>query len=67
MDWIEDIIDRLSGLGVISSRAMLGGYGIYERQTLKSYYEVPPDVLTDHEVLLSWAVEAIRAGQNLCT
>jgi len=35
-----------------------------ERQTLKSYYEVPPDVLSDPEALLSWAGEAIRAGQS---
>jgi DNA transformation protein len=35
-----------------------------ERQTLKSYYEVPPGVLTDPEALLSWAREAIRAGQS---
>jgi DNA transformation protein and related proteins len=34
-----------------------------ERQTLKSYYEVPPDVLDDREALLSWAREAIRAAQ----
>jgi DNA transformation protein and related proteins len=34
-----------------------------ERQTLKSYYEVPPEVLADPEALLSWAGEAIRAGQ----
>ncbi len=34
-----------------------------ERQTLKSYYEVPPDVLGDPEALLSWAGEAIRAAQ----
>lgn len=35
-----------------------------ERQTLKSYYEVPPDVLDDRETLLSWATEAIRVGQD---
>ncbi len=35
-----------------------------ERQTLKSYYEVPPEVLADPEALLSWAREAIRAGQS---
>lgn len=35
-----------------------------ERRTLTSYYEVPPDVLTDREALLSWAKEAIRAGQT---
>jgi len=34
-----------------------------ERQTLKSYYEVPPEVHADPNVLLSWAREAIRAGQ----
>ncbi len=35
-----------------------------ERQTLKSYYEVPPIILDDPEALLSWAREAIRAGQS---
>ena len=34
-----------------------------ERQTLKSYFEVPPEILDDREALLSWAREAIRAGQ----
>jgi DNA transformation protein and related proteins len=34
-----------------------------ERQTLKSYFEVPPEILDDRELLLSWAKEAIRAGQ----
>ncbi len=33
-----------------------------QRQTLRSYFEVPPDVLGDPESLLSWAGEAIRAG-----
>ena len=33
-----------------------------ERQTLKSYFEVPPEVLDDREALLAWAREAIRAG-----
>src|SRR4051794_6157980 len=35
-----------------------------DRQTLKSYYEVPPEILDDREVLLSWAREAIRAGEE---
>jgi DNA transformation protein len=34
-----------------------------ERQTLTSYYEVPPEILADREALLTWAKEAIRAGQ----
>ena len=33
-----------------------------ERQTLKAYYEVPPDVLDDAEALTSWVREAIRAA-----
>src|SRR6516165_9157055 len=33
-----------------------------DRQTLKSYFEVPPDVLDDREALLSWAGKAIRTG-----
>jgi DNA transformation protein len=35
-----------------------------ERQTLRSYYEVPPDVLAESEALLPWAKEAIRAGTD---
>ena len=35
-----------------------------ERQTLKSYYKVPPEVLAEPEALLSWAGEAIRAAQS---
>ena len=41
----------------------MGPFRPNERQTLKSYYEVPPEVLADPEALLSWAREAIRAGQ----
>src|SRR5690349_14744404 len=33
----------------------MGPFRPNERQTLKSYYEVPPDVLADPELLLSWA------------
>ena len=42
----------------------MGPFHPNESQTLKSYYEVPPDVLDDPEALLSWAREAIRAGQS---
>jgi DNA transformation protein len=48
--------------GDFVSRGM-GPFRPNERQTLNSYYEVPPDVLTEPEALLSWAREAIRAGQ----
>ena len=41
----------------------MGQFRPNERQTLKSYYEVPPEVLADPEALLSWVREAIRAGQ----
>jgi DNA transformation protein len=41
----------------------MGPFRPNERQTLKSYFEVPHDVLDDPEALLSWAREAIRAGQ----
>jgi DNA transformation protein len=46
------------------SRGM-GPFRPNERQTLKSYYEVPADVLDDPEALLSWAREAVRAGQAM--
>jgi DNA transformation protein and related proteins len=35
-----------------------------ERQTIKSYYEVPPDVLDTPEALLSWARGTIRSGHT---
>ena len=97
----QQILDRLTGLGEVTARAMFDGHGFYwgetifaiayagrlflkvderskgdfeargmgpfhpnERQTLKSYYEVPPEVLADPEALLSWVKEAIRAGQS---
>src|SRR3954447_10877854 len=41
----------------------MGPFRPNDRQTLRSYFEVPPDVLDDPEALLSWAREAIRAGQ----
>ncbi len=40
----------------------MGPFRPNERQTLKSYYEVPPEVLDDREGLLAWAREAIRAA-----
>ncbi len=42
----------------------MGPFRPNERQTLKSYYEVPPGVLDDREELIAWAKEAIRAGQE---
>ena len=42
----------------------MGPFRPNERQTNKSYYEVPPDVLDDPEALRSWAEEAIRAGSS---
>ena len=42
----------------------MGPFRPNEQQTLKSYYEVPPEVLDDREALLSWAREAIRVGQE---
>jgi len=34
------------------------------KQTLRSYYEVPADVLEDPERLTQWARRAIRAGRG---
>src|SRR3954466_14553856 len=42
----------------------MGPFRPNERQTLKSYYEVPPEVLADAEELLSSAREAIRVGMT---
>lgn len=40
----------------------MGPFRPNERQTLESYFEVPPEALADTEALLSWAREAIRVG-----
>ena len=45
----------------------LGPFRPNDRQILKSYYEVPTEVLDDPEALLSWVREAIRAGQIIAT
>ena len=42
----------------------MGPFRPNERQTIKSSYEVPPEVVQDPEAVLSWAREAIRAGQS---
>jgi DNA transformation protein and related proteins len=34
------------------------------RQTLKTYYRVPPDIIEDADELQSWAGRAIRCQQN---
>jgi DNA transformation protein len=35
-----------------------------ERQTLKNYYEVPPDVIEEPVVLEEWALTAVDAGDG---
>jgi DNA transformation protein len=44
-------------------RRGMGPFRPNDRQTLKSYFELPQDVLADPEQLFSWAKEAIRAAQ----
>ena len=61
-DWLYLKVDDRSR-PAFEARGM-GPFRPNERQTLKSYYEVPPEVLSDPEALLSWAGEAIRAAQE---
>jgi DNA transformation protein and related proteins len=63
---------RFGGHGIYCNDVVFGilfGGRLYfnERQTLKSYHEVPPDGRSDPEALLSWAGEAIRAGRDSLT
>src|SRR5690349_17818700 len=60
-DWLYFKVDDESKDEYLA-RSM-GTFRPNERQTLKSYYEVPPEVLDDQEAFLSWAREAIRVGQ----
>src|SRR5579871_3601471 len=41
----------------------MGPFRPNDRQTLKLYYEVPPEVIDEPEALRSWARESIRAAQ----
>jgi DNA transformation protein len=55
-------VDRESR-GDFEARGM-GPFRPSERQTLRSYYEVPADVLGDPEALLAWAAEAVLASRR---
>ncbi len=96
------VLDRLGGLRGVTSRAMFGGYGLYQRgtffgiihkgrlyfkvapntvglykeqgmkpfrpnakQTLKSFYEVPVDIIEDSEHLAEWATESYQSHEGL--
>ena len=89
------VLDQLADLRGVTSRAMFGGYGLYQgttffgivhkgrlyfkvtpetvrryqdqgmqpfqpnaKQTLRSFYEVPVDVVEDAEQLIEWAAES---------
>lgn len=93
------VLDQLTDLRGMKTRAMFGGYGLYRgevffgiihkgrlyfktddrtrpiyvtqgmepfrpnaKQTLKSYYEVPADVIEDSGQLTDWASKAIRSN-----
>lgn len=36
-----------------------------DKQTLKNYYEVPPDILENEEELILWARDAVQVGRSL--
>ncbi len=97
----DELLERLGGLDGLRSRAMFGGWGLYQatvffgivyrgrlylrttpgsrpeyasrgmgpfrpsaRQTLRDYYEVPPEVLGDDELLLAWARQAADGARE---
>lgn len=53
------VLDQLAELGL--ARGM-GPFRPNARQTLTSYYEVPPDILEDGELLAEWARTALAAN-----
>lgn len=96
------VLDQLADLRGVTSRAMFGGYGLYQRgtffgiihkdrlyfkvapktvglykeqgmkpfrpnanQTLKSFYEVPVDIIEDSEHLAEWATESYQSHEGL--
>ena len=56
-----------------STRPAYEAYGMKpfqpsDKQTLKNYYEVPPDILENEEELIIWARDAVQiTGQPLST
>lgn len=92
----EFVLDQLRELPGVTSRAMFGGYGVYQgevffgiihqgrlyfktddrtrpaymkkgmkpfrpnaKQTLKTYYEIPVEIIEDGEQLTTWAGRAV--------
>jgi DNA transformation protein and related proteins len=92
----EFVLDQLKELPGVTSRAMFGGYGVYQaegffgiihqgrlyfktndrtrpayvrkgmkpfrpnaKQTLKTYYEIPVEIIEDGEQLTTWAGRAV--------
>lgn len=95
----EFVLDQLRDLDGLSSRAIFGGYGLYQdgaffgiiykgrlyfktdattvklyiekgtkpfrpntKQTLKTYYEVPVEIIEDSDLLAEWSKKAIRVS-----
>jgi len=100
-DFLEFVLDQLSGLRRVTSRRMFGGIGLYcgddffalidegrlyfctdettrkryeargmkafeyaPGKVLKSYYEIPVDVLEDDAELCDWAGEAVAVHRR---
>ena len=95
-DFLEFVMDQLSGVRDVTSRPMFGCFGLYSGEdffaiidegrlyfctdeitrpayrkagmktfhALKSYYEVPIDVLEDDIELCKWAREAVAVHQR---
>jgi DNA transformation protein and related proteins len=96
------VLDQMADLRGITSRAMFGGYGLYQRgiffgiihkgrlyfkvspktvglyekqgmkpfrpnakQTFKSFYEVPVDIIEDPEHLAEWATQSYQSHEGL--
>jgi DNA transformation protein len=61
------VLNQLRSLEGVTCRAMFGGYGLYlgADQVLKSYFEVPEEIVEDDEELATWAREAAtRKGKR---
>jgi DNA transformation protein len=102
--FLEFVLDQMSAIEGLESRAMFGGHGIYgdgiffaivfggrlyfrtsedtvaeylrrrmrpfrpsPRQTLGTYYEVPPEVIEDPAQVARWARAAIAAAGQAAT
>ncbi|MCH8922177.1 MAG: TfoX/Sxy family protein [Planctomycetes bacterium] len=57
--YCDFVVDQLADLGELDVRHGMGPFRPNKKQTLKSYYQVPVELIEDAETLCQWARKAV--------